>query len=37
VTPGVYTATLSANGKTYTKVFEVLEDKWVWDKWAIDK
>jgi hypothetical protein len=37
VAPGVYVATLTVNGKEYTKSFEILEDKWAWDPWAIDK
>jgi hypothetical protein len=35
--PGIYTAKLTVNGKEYTKTFEILEDKWAWDPWAIDK
>jgi hypothetical protein len=35
--PGTYTAKLTVNGKEYTKTFEVLEDKWAWDFWGIDK
>ena len=28
---------LTVNGKEYSKTFEVLEDKWAWDFWGIDK
>jgi hypothetical protein len=37
LTPGWYTAKLSVNGRDYTKTFQVLEDKWAADKWAIDR
>jgi len=36
-TPGWYTAKLTVNGRDYTKTFQVMEDKWASDRWAIDK
>ena len=37
VTPGWYTAKLTVNGRDYTKTFQVLEDKWAADRWAVDR
>jgi photosystem II stability/assembly factor-like uncharacterized protein len=37
MTPGWYTAKLTVNGREYTKSFQVLEDKWSNDRWAIDR
>jgi hypothetical protein len=34
---GWYTAKLSVNGRDYTKTFQVLDDKWANDRWAIDR
>ncbi|HEY6219884.1 MAG TPA: hypothetical protein VIV65_07480 [Gemmatimonadaceae bacterium] len=35
--PGTYTAKLTVNGKDYVRVFDVLDDKWAFDTWAIDR
>jgi hypothetical protein len=37
MTPGWYTAKLTVNGRDYTKTFQVLDDKWAQDRWAIDR
>jgi photosystem II stability/assembly factor-like uncharacterized protein len=37
MTPGWYTAKLSVNGRDYTRTFQVLEDKWANDRWAVDR
>jgi hypothetical protein len=37
MTSGWYTAKLSVNGRDYTRNFQVLDDKWANDKWAIDR
>jgi hypothetical protein len=37
MTPGWYTAKLTVNGREYTKSFQVLDDKWANDRWAIDR
>ena len=37
LTSGWYTAKLTVNGREYTKSFQVIEDKWALDRWAIDR
>ena len=37
MTPGWYTAKLTVNGRDYTKNFQVLDDKWAQDRWAVDR
>ena len=37
MTPGWYTAKLSVNGRDYTKSFQIIEDKWAGDRWAVDR
>ena len=37
MTPGWYTAKLTVNGRDYTKTFQVIEDKWAQDRWAVDR
>jgi photosystem II stability/assembly factor-like uncharacterized protein len=34
---GWYVAKLTVNGREYTKNFQVLDDKWANDRWAIDR
>jgi hypothetical protein len=36
-TPGWYTVKLSVSGKDYTKSFQIMEDRWASDPWAIDR
>jgi hypothetical protein len=37
MTSGWYTAKLTVNGRDYTRSFQVLDDKWANDRWAIDR
>jgi hypothetical protein len=37
LTAGWYTAKLTVNGRDYTKNFQVLDDKWAQDRWAVDR
>jgi hypothetical protein len=34
---GWYVAKLTINGRDYTKNFQVLDDKWANDRWAVDR